>query len=200
MGIIVLALAVLPRLRVGGRPLLENESPGPEFDKLAPRIGDTAKRLWLLYVGITAVQALVLRDRRLHRPRRPAWTSTTPSSHAFTAMATGGFSPEPRSIEPFGAWAQWVLVLLHVRGRHELRALVPRPLPHAARWFLRDEEFRLYVALLARGERRPRRGCSAATSSRPRGSIRHAVFQVGHDHDDDRATRRPTSRSGRRSA
>ena len=53
MGIIVLALAILPRLSAGGRSLMENESPGPEFDKLAPRIKDTAKRLWLLYIGIT---------------------------------------------------------------------------------------------------------------------------------------------------
>ena len=51
MGIIVLALAVLPRLRVGGRQLLESELPGPEVDQLADRIRSTARRLWLLYVG-----------------------------------------------------------------------------------------------------------------------------------------------------
>ena len=44
MGIIVLALAVLPRLRVGGRQLLENELPGPEIEPLTPRIRDTARR------------------------------------------------------------------------------------------------------------------------------------------------------------
>ena len=60
MGIIVLALAVLPRLRVGGRQLLESEMPGPEVDNLADRIRSTAQRLWLLYVALTAAQALIL--------------------------------------------------------------------------------------------------------------------------------------------
>ena len=55
MGIIVLALAVLPRLSGGGRALMERESPGPDFDKLVPRIRDTAARLWGLYVGISAI-------------------------------------------------------------------------------------------------------------------------------------------------
>ena len=82
---------------------MENESPGPEFDKLAPRIADTAKRLWLLYVGITAVG-----DRRCWRSSAtrglaPGMDLYNAVVHSFTAMATGGFSPEPRSIEPFGA-------------------------------------------------------------------------------------------------
>ena len=54
MGIIVLALAVLPRLRIGGRQMFESELPGPEVDQLAERIRDTARRLWLLYIGLTA--------------------------------------------------------------------------------------------------------------------------------------------------
>ncbi|HEU5262993.1 MAG TPA: potassium transporter TrkG, partial [Gaiellaceae bacterium] len=53
MGIIVLAIAVLPRLRVGGRQLMESELPGPEITQLSERIRSTAQRLWLLYVGIT---------------------------------------------------------------------------------------------------------------------------------------------------
>src|SRR5688500_20247516 len=53
MGIIVLALAVLPRLRVGGRQLLEHEMPGPEAESLAARVRDTARRLWVLYVCLT---------------------------------------------------------------------------------------------------------------------------------------------------
>ena len=54
IGIIVLALAVLPRLRVGGRQLLEHEMPGPEIETLNTRIRDTARRVWILYVGLTA--------------------------------------------------------------------------------------------------------------------------------------------------
>lgn len=53
MGIIVLAVAILPLLGIGGMQLFAAESPGPEGDKLHPRISDTAKRLWLIYVGYT---------------------------------------------------------------------------------------------------------------------------------------------------
>ena len=71
MGIIVLALAVLPRLRVGGRQLLEHEMPGPEIETLTTRIRDTARRLWFLYIGMTAVLfALLLALGRLGRRRR----------------------------------------------------------------------------------------------------------------------------------
>ena len=55
IGIIVLALAVLPRLRVGGRQLLEHEMPGPEIETLSTRIRDTARRVWALYIALTAV-------------------------------------------------------------------------------------------------------------------------------------------------
>ncbi len=64
IGIIVLALAVLPRLRVGGRQLLESEMPGPEIDSLSTRIVDTARRVWWLYLGLTVVL-----DRDPHRVR-----------------------------------------------------------------------------------------------------------------------------------
>ena len=60
IGIIVLALAILPRLRVGGRQLLETEMPGPEIDTLSTRIRDTARRVWILYIGLTAVLFLLL--------------------------------------------------------------------------------------------------------------------------------------------
>ncbi len=53
MGIIVLALAVLPRLRIGGRQMFESELPGPEVNQLAERIRDTVRRLWLLYIALT---------------------------------------------------------------------------------------------------------------------------------------------------
>ena len=110
MGIIVLALAVLPRLRVGGRQLLESEMPGPEVDNLADRIRSTAQRLWLLYVALTATQALILAIF--------GWTGIDDRmdpfnavAHAFTTLPTGGFSPEARSVEPFSAASQWVIVI-----------------------------------------------------------------------------------------
>src|SRR5918998_1097874 len=65
MGIIVLAVAVLPRLRVGGRQLLQSELAGPtEVERLTATIRDTARRLWILYGGLTAaaIAALVILD------------------------------------------------------------------------------------------------------------------------------------------
>jgi trk system potassium uptake protein TrkH len=56
----VLALAVLPRLRVGGRQLLEHEMPGPEIETLSTRIRDTAQRVWVLYIGLTAALFAIL--------------------------------------------------------------------------------------------------------------------------------------------
>jgi trk system potassium uptake protein len=176
MGIIVLALAILPRLTPGGRSLMENESPGPEFDKLAPRIADTAKRLWLLYVGITVIGVAGLAVVG-YAGLSPGMDLYNAVCHSFTAMATGGFSTEPRSIEPFGAWAQWVLVAIMFAAGMNF-ALWYRGLFRSRRHFLRDEEFRLYVVFIV--------GASAVLAwmlygdqfSDLEGSIRHAVFQV----------------------
>ena len=66
----MLALAVLPRLRVGGRQLLEHEMPGPEIETLSTRIRDTARRVWILYIGLTALLFLILLVLGLIRRRR----------------------------------------------------------------------------------------------------------------------------------
>ena len=60
MGIIVLAIAILPFLGIGGIQLFTAEAPGPGGDKLHPRITDTAKRLWLIYVAYTCLETLLL--------------------------------------------------------------------------------------------------------------------------------------------
>ena len=60
MGIIVLTIAILPLLGVGGMQLFSAEAPGPNSDKLHPRITDTAKRLWYIYVGFTLTETLLL--------------------------------------------------------------------------------------------------------------------------------------------
>jgi trk system potassium uptake protein len=149
MGIIVLFLAVLPRLRVGGRQMFESELPGPELE-LSTRIQDTARRLWLLYVGLTVVEIALLAalgwtgvDERMNLFEAVA--------HAFSTMPTGGFSTQARSVEEFAAASQWVIVFfMAVAGANfalTYRALLRRQ-PGV---FVRDEEFRLYVGLLAFG-------------------------------------------------
>jgi trk system potassium uptake protein len=147
MGIIVLALAVLPRLRIGGRQLLETEAPGPELDPLATSIRDTARRLWLTYVALSAAMLAVLATF--------AWSGADEEmtffdavAHTFTTISTGGFSTRERSIEAFGPASQWAIVaFIVVAGANfalTYRALFRRQL----RPLLRDEELRLYVTVL----------------------------------------------------
>ncbi len=150
MGIIVLALAVLPRLRVGGRQLLEAELPGPEVERLTTRIRDTARRLWLLYVGLTVVLIALLSVF--------AWTGIDGEmspfdaiAHAFTTLPTGGFSTRARGIEEFGAATQWTIVAFMVLAGANFALMYRAFLQRHARALLRDEELRLYLALLALG-------------------------------------------------
>lgn len=147
MGIIVLALAVLPRLRVGGRQLFQAEAPGPDVEPLTVTIREAARRFLVIYVGITALETVVLAVL--------GWTGVDGEmslfdalGHAFTSVATGGFSTRNASLAAFSAATQWVvvgfLVLSATNYALLFRALVWRRL----RVFLRDDEFRAYVLLL----------------------------------------------------
>ena len=147
MGIVVLAIAVLPRLRVGGRQMMESELPGPEIAQLSERIRSTARSLWVLYVGLTALQALLLAslgwlgiDDRM--------TPFEAVAHAFTTMPTGGFSTQPRSLEAFSAAAQWIVVVFMLLAGANFALMYRGFIRKRPRVFLRDEELRLYLALV----------------------------------------------------
>ncbi|TRO64049.1 TrkH family potassium uptake protein [Christiangramia sabulilitoris] len=90
MGIIVLAIAILPLLGIGGMQLFTAESPGPSADKLKPRIRDTAKRLWLIYVSYTLAETLLLWAAGM--------TFFDAINHAFSTLSTGGFSTKNASL------------------------------------------------------------------------------------------------------
>jgi trk system potassium uptake protein TrkH len=91
MGIIVLAVAILPLLGIGGRSMFKAETPGPMKDsKLTPRIAQTAKALWLVYAGITLVCILSLRIAGMD------WFDAI--CHSFSAMSLGGFSTHDASV------------------------------------------------------------------------------------------------------
>lgn len=93
MGIIVLTVAILPLLGIGGIELFVAESPGPTSDKLHPRIKETAKRLWFIYFFLTALLTLIL--------FLAGMSFFDSINHAFTTMATGGFSTKNASIAHF---------------------------------------------------------------------------------------------------
>ncbi|MBO6576692.1 MAG: potassium transporter [Rhodothermales bacterium] len=139
MGIIVLTLAILPILGVGSMQLFKAEVPGPTADKLTPRVRETARRLWLIYVGITAVQVAVL---------APALGLFEAVNHAFATMATGGFSTRNASVGHFSsAYVDWVITLfMYVAGVNF--ALHFRLLRGQAITVFRDTEFRVYTLIV----------------------------------------------------
>ncbi|MFB6111192.1 MAG: TrkH family potassium uptake protein [Halobacteriaceae archaeon] len=146
MGIVVLAVAILPELSVGGAQLMDAEAPGPGLEKLTPRITETARSLWLVYFGVTAIEVILLYGLNV-AGFAPNMTAYNAVAHGFTTLSTGGFSPEARSIEAFSAAVQWLIIpfmvlagtnfalIWHV-SRGELGALIE------------DAEFRVYVGIL----------------------------------------------------
>jgi trk system potassium uptake protein TrkH len=170
MGIILLSVAILPMLGVGGMQLYRAEVPGPVVDRLKPRIRETAKTLWIVYVGISALEALLL------------WLGPMNGfeaiCHTFGTLATGGFSTRNESIGAYhSAYVEWVVIFfMFVAGANF--ALHYQFLTGTRASYLRDPEFRLYLFLLFAG------GVFIASllvldgkEALPSG-IRHAVFQV----------------------
>ncbi|MCL4245391.1 MAG: TrkH family potassium uptake protein, partial [Candidatus Dadabacteria bacterium] len=94
-GIIVLGIAILPRLAVGGMQLMAHEASGPTTEKITPRIAETAKKLWVIYVGLTALLAVLLVLAGM-----PLFDSVL---HSFATLATGGFSVKNASIAAYNS-------------------------------------------------------------------------------------------------
>ena len=177
MGIIVLALAVLPRLRVGGRQLLDSEMPGPETDPLSERIRTTARRLWLLYIALTVVLAAVLTlfgvvgvDHRMGLFEAV--------SVALATLPTGGFMPNSGSLIGYAAASQWVVALFMLIAGINF-ALVYRALVRR-RWrnVGADQELRLYLGILAIASVALVAEIWAEGLAAGEAAIRHGVFQV----------------------
>ena len=99
MGIIVFAIAILPLLGIGGMQLFSAESPGMEMDKLHPRITDTAKRLWLLYLSFTLLETVLLTFAGM--------SLFDAINHSMSNIASGGFSTKNASL---GFWNDQPLI------------------------------------------------------------------------------------------
>ncbi|RQD82402.1 TrkH family potassium uptake protein, partial [Methanosalsum natronophilum] len=140
MGIIVLFIAILPKLGVGGRDLFKAELPGPGEDKIKPRIKDTAMVFWKIYIGFSVVLVILLLGAGLS-----LYDSVT---HMFTTIACGGFSPYSESISAFqNPTVEWIIILfMFIGGVHF--ALYYRTIFVNSRSLVRDEEFRLYALIL----------------------------------------------------
>jgi trk system potassium uptake protein TrkH len=142
MGFIVLSVAILPFVGVGGMQLFKAEVPSPTPDRLAPRITDTASVLWKVYAALTAAEVALLMLGGL------GWFDAV--CQAFATMATGGFSTKNASIAGFGSSYVEVVVIIFM-----LLAGMNFTLHFQALWrrrwsaWWRNEEWRTYLYLWA---------------------------------------------------
>jgi trk system potassium uptake protein TrkH len=136
----------LPRLAVGGRQLIETEVAGPQLEKLAPHLRASTIRIVGVYVVLTVL--LVLGLTALGRlDLAPGMDLFQAVAHAFTTVSAGGFSPNPRSIEPFGPWAQWLIAVAIIIAGTNL-ALWYRAIALRRPRSFRDDELRWYLLIL----------------------------------------------------
>ncbi len=139
MGIVAPAVAVLPVLGAGGNMLFRAEVPGPTKDKLAPRIAQAAKILWIIYTVLTLAEVLILWI--LGMPILDAFC------HAFGTLATGGFSTKSGSIGFYGPGIQWVVILfMFLAGVNFV--LYFQLMKRRVKPIFSNSEFRLYVIIL----------------------------------------------------
>ncbi|MCP3875976.1 MAG: TrkH family potassium uptake protein [Desulfobacteraceae bacterium] len=140
MGIIVLSLAILPFLGVGGIQLYNAEVPSPLPDKLTPRLSDSAKILWIVYGLFTIIQIIFLFAGGM-----PIYDSIC---HAFTTMPTGGFSPKNSSIAYYNsAYFDYVIIVFMILAgiNFSLHYQLLRGKPLA---FWKDTECRFFLGFV----------------------------------------------------
>ncbi|HKK99769.1 MAG TPA: potassium transporter TrkG [Desulfotignum sp.] len=139
MGIIVLSLAILPFLGVGGIQLYKAEVPSPVPDKLSPRLSDSAKILWMVYAGLTLLLAILLAIGGM--------SVFESICHALTTLPTGGFSPKNSSIAHYdSAYFDYVMVVFMVLAgiNFSLHFQMLRGKPLA---FFKDTECKIFLGL-----------------------------------------------------
>ena len=147
MGIIVLMIAILPEVAVNGAQLMASEAPGPELQKLTPKIAETARALWLIYFGFTVVLVVLLYALHLlgMAPNMNAYNAV---AHGFTTLPTGGFSPQADSIAYFSAAVQWAVIPFMIVAGVNF-ALFWHVLEGEADVLFDNPEFRAYAGAIA---------------------------------------------------
>ena len=141
MGIIVLAIAILPLLGIGGMQLFNAEAPGLTGDKIHPRISDTAKRLWLIYVGLTFLETILLTFAGM--------SFFDAINNSMSNIASGGFSSKNESI---GFWndnplIQYIVIFfMFLAGTNFI--LIYFGLTGKFKKIFQDTEFKWYVSFI----------------------------------------------------
>jgi len=142
MGIITLFVALFPILGIGGAHLIEAEMPGPQAERLTPRIRDTAKTVWLLYLSFSILELTLLYVAGL--PMFDALTVT------FSTMPTGGFTPVNLSIGAYNnLFVEGIVIFFMLMAGINFGLFYFLMWKRQVRQFIRNPELRLYIALLA---------------------------------------------------
>ncbi len=140
MGIIVLVVAILPALGVGGMQLFKSEVPGPEPDKLKPRIKETAKLLYLVYVLISVLQVACL-----YLTGMSLYDAIT---HMFATMCTGGFSPKNLSVGFYNNPTYDIIIMIFMFIAGANFTLHYKVLHGDLKSLFKDKEFLFYSAII----------------------------------------------------
>jgi trk system potassium uptake protein len=170
MGIVVLSLAVLPAFGIGGMSLYSAEAPGVTTEKVNPKIKDTAKLLWNVYLIFTIAETILLMFGGMNL--------FDAVCHSFTTMATGGYSTKQASIAYWNsAYIQYVItffmIIAGVNFALSYYAITGKPLK-----MLKNEEFKWYLFLIAFFTVIITAGLYLTTDSGFEESFRISIFQV----------------------
>ncbi|HHP7242680.1 MAG TPA: TrkH family potassium uptake protein [Cyclobacteriaceae bacterium] len=170
MGIIVLTVAILPILGIGGMQLFVAEAPGISPDKLQPRIKETAKRLWYIYLGFTISEIILLLIGGM--------SFYDAINHGLTTMASGGFSTKNDSIAHFDSpFIQYVIILFMIAAGTNF-TISYLGLHGLFKKVLENEEFKYYIGFLIGITIIITITVSAAVGSFSELNFRNSLFQV----------------------
>jgi len=139
MGIIVFSIAILPMLGMGGAQLFRAEVAGPTVDKFTPRVKQTAKLLWGIYVGFVLILSLILKIEGM------TWFDAF--CHSFCTIATSGFSTQNNSIESYSIIIQWTIIIFMFLAASNF-SLHYYFLSKGKFEYLKDKEFQYYIILI----------------------------------------------------
>ena len=140
MGIIVFTIAILPLLGVSGVQLFKAEVPGPVTNKIRPRVKETAKILWMVYVGFTALETILLGLSGM------SWFDAV--CHAFTTMPSGGFSTQNASIAAYGNPIIHYIIIFFMFITGVNYALHFKALTGNIKGYYKDTEFLSYLGII----------------------------------------------------
>lgn len=168
MGIIMLTLAIVPMLGIAGFQLFSAEITGPQKSKIHPKVKGTVKRLWLIYLSLTAIQYILLRFGDM--------TPFQAICHALSTVSTGGFSSEHTSVAGFSPYIQYVIVIFMILGGMNFTVIYY--LMKGKFKKIRDNhELWAYLGIILVATAIITAGLILNSPQNPEESFRHAIFQ-----------------------